>query len=32
MNQDGFDSEEWSGYSSKVQACCDMFGPVDIRR
>ena len=31
MNQDGFDSEEWSGYSSKVQACCDMFGPVDIK-
>ena len=30
MNQDGFDSEEWSGYSSKVQACCDMFGPVDF--
>ncbi|MEQ2563029.1 alpha/beta hydrolase [Ventrimonas sp. CLA-AP-H27] len=30
MNQDGFDSEECSGYSSKVQACCDMFGPVDI--
>ena len=31
MNQDGFDSEEWSGYSSKVQACSDMFGPVDIK-
>ena len=31
MNQDGYDSEEWSGYSSKVQASCDMFGPVDIR-
>ena len=21
----------WSGYSSKVQACCHMFGPVDIK-
>jgi acetyl esterase/lipase len=31
MNQDGFDSEECSGYSSKVQACSDMFGPVDIK-
>lgn len=30
VNQDGYDGEEWSGYSSKVQACCDMFGPVDL--
>ncbi len=30
MNQDLYDSEEWAGYSSKVQACCDMFGPVDF--
>ena len=31
MNSDLYESEEWSGYSSKVQACCDMFGPVDIK-
>ncbi len=30
VNSDLYDSEEWSGYSSKVQACCDMFGPVDL--
>lgn len=30
MNTENFDSGEWEGYSSKVQACCDMFGPVDI--
>ncbi len=30
MNTDGWDTEEWSGYSSKVQAAYDMFGPVDI--
>lgn len=30
LNSDMYDSEEWSGYSSKVQACCDMFGPVDV--
>lgn len=30
MNTEGYNSEEWSGYSSVVQACCDMFGPVDI--
>ena len=30
MNSDEFESEEWSSYSSKVQACCDMFGPVDF--
>ena len=30
MNTDDFISDEWSGYSSKVQAACDMFGPVDM--
>lgn len=30
MNTEGFDSEEWSGYSSNVQCAVDMFGPVDI--
>ena len=30
MNLDGFDTAEWAGCSSKVQACCDMFGPVDV--
>ncbi len=30
MNEDGFDSEEWSDVDSKVQAAIDMFGPVDI--
>lgn len=30
MNLDGYDSEEWQGYSSKVQAAVDMFGPVDL--
>ena len=32
MNTDGYDSQEWSGYSSTVQAAVDMFGPVDVRR
>jgi len=32
MNTDGFDSEEWSGASSQIQAAVDMFGLVDIRR
>lgn len=27
LNLDGYDTEEWSGYSSKVQAVLDMFGP-----
>lgn len=31
MNLDGFDGEEWSGYSSRVQACIDLFGPVDMQ-
>lgn len=30
LNSDLYDGEEWSGYSSGVQACCDMFGPVDF--
>lgn len=30
MNTDGYDSEEWSGYSSQVQAAVDMFGPADL--
>lgn len=30
MNTELYDREEWSGYSSKVQACCDMFGPVEL--
>jgi len=32
MNTDGYDTEEWSGFSSKVQAAVDMFGPVDIKK
>ena len=30
MNSDGYDSEEWAGYSSQVQAAVDMFGPADL--
>lgn len=30
MNLEGYDTEEWSEYSSDVQACCNMFGPTDI--
>ena len=30
MNLDGFDEGEWNGYSSEIQACCDMFGPADL--
>lgn len=30
MNTDTCDEGEWPGYSSHVQACCDMFGPVDM--
>ncbi len=32
MNTDGFDSDEWAGASSKVQAAVNYFGPVDIKR
>lgn len=31
MNTDCFEGTEWPGQSSKVQACVDMFGPVDLR-
>ena len=31
MNTDGFDSEEWAGESSTVQAAVDFFGPVDVK-
>lgn len=30
MNTDTYEDGEWPGYSSRVQACCDMFGPVDV--
>ena len=30
MNTEGFDSEEWAGFSSQVSAAVDMFGPVDL--
>lgn len=30
LNLSGYDTEEWSGYSSDVQAVFDMFGPVDM--
>ena len=30
MNLSGFDSKEWEGYSSEVQAAIDMFGPNDF--
>ena len=30
MNTNDFENDEWSGYSSKVQAAYDMFGPVDF--
>lgn len=30
MNTDTYEEGPWQGYSSKVQACCDMFGPVDL--
>ncbi len=30
MNTDCYESDEWGRYSSEVQACCDMFGPVDL--
>jgi len=31
MNVEGYDSEEWSGYSSNVQAAVNYFGPTDIK-
>jgi len=30
MNLDGYDTKEWEGSSSKVQAAVDLFGPVDM--
>lgn len=30
MNEDEWTNGEYGEYSSKVQCCCDMFGPVDI--
>ncbi len=30
MNTDGYDSEEWGGYSSQVCAGVDYFGPTDM--
>lgn len=30
MNLDVYKTEEWGNYSSDVQACCDLFGPVDV--
>lgn len=30
MNDGDYISDEWSGYSSEVQAAYDMFGPVDM--
>lgn len=30
MNLDDHESAEWAGYSSKVQAACDLFGPADL--
>lgn len=30
MNSDLYESNEWTGCSSEIQACCDLFGPVDL--
>lgn len=30
MNIEGYDTDEWKGFSSEVQATYDMFGPVDM--
>lgn len=30
MNTDGFDTDEWAGYSSNVKCGIDMFGTVDL--
>lgn len=30
MNLDGCDSEEWAGFSSKISAAVNFFGPVDL--
>ena len=31
MNTDGYDTDEWAGYSSHVQAGADLFGPVAFK-
>ena len=30
LNSGEYESEEWAEQSSEVQACCDMFGPVNL--
>jgi len=30
LNKGGFDSDEWSGYSSEVSCAVDFFGPADL--
>lgn len=30
MNTEDHITQEWSEYSSEVQACCDLFGPVNV--
>ncbi|WP_142502632.1 alpha/beta hydrolase [uncultured Klebsiella sp.] len=30
MNTESYDTDEWAGFSSKVQAAYDLFGPADI--
>lgn len=30
MNSGLYESREWEEYPSAVQACCDMFGPIDV--
>lgn len=30
MNSEGYDTDEWSGFSSNVQAAYDLFGPCDL--
>ena len=30
MNLNTYEEGPWQGYSSKVQACCNLFGPTDI--
>ena len=30
MNLEDNISEEWKGYSSRVQACCNLFGPAEL--
>lgn len=30
MNSGMYETEEWGGHSSEIQAACDWFGPVDV--